>query len=270
MAIQGIILDVDGTVILASKVLDGASETLDILRNRGYKLVFCTQQNQDSDRKLSDRLNAAGLQIYEQEIVSAGTVAVDYLAQNHRGSQVYVVGADSIRDRLSLAGLKVLADRNGETAEVVLVATDPDVNLTRLSVAAEAVRRGADFYVTSLDRGEPMADRIIPGPGSLALAIAYTAGRRPVVLGKPSPAMVAAVRDRLQLPSSSIAVVGDQPAQDVRLGRFLGATTVLVMSGVTTPEALERTSSSYRPDVILPGIKDVPAWLDLNKQKQPS
>lgn len=266
MAIRGIILDVDGTVILANKVLDGASETLEILRKRGYRLVFCTQQNQYSDRMLSDRLQTAGLQVPEHEIVSAGAVAVDFLAQNHSGAQVYVVGADSVRDRLSAVGMKVLSDRNGETAEVVLVATDPDVNLIRLSAATEAVRRGAGFYVTSLDRGEPMADRIIPGPGSFALAIAYTAGRRPIVLGKPSQVMVAAVMDRLQLPGSSIAVIGDQPAQDVRLGRTLGATTVLLMSGVTTPESLERTSMSYRPDAILPGISDVPDWLDQVQQ----
>lgn len=262
MTIRGIILDIDGTVVLANKVLDGASETLAFLHESGYRLVFCTQQNEFSDRVISERLRSVGLPVSEQEIVSAGSVSVDVLSKKYCGSPIYVVGSESLRDRLSRAGMKVLPDQQGETAEVVLVATDSDINLTRLSAAAEAVRRGAGFYVTNLDRGEPMEDRIIPGPGSLALAIAYTAGRRPTVLGKPSPTMVTAVQERLNLPASSIVVIGDQPAQDVRLGRMLGAATVLLLSGVTSADALEKTSSSYRPDAVLQGIRDFPAWLE--------
>lgn len=262
MAIRGIILDIDGTVVLANKVLDGASEALEFLHEFGYRFVFCTQQNEFSDRVISERLCSAGLPVSEQEIVSAGYVSVEFLSKKYCGSPIYVVGSESLRDRLARAGMKVLPDRQGETAEVVLVATDSAVNLTRLSAAAEAVRRGAGFYVSNLDRGEPMEDRIIPGPGSLALAIAYTAGRRPTVLGKPSPTMVTAVQERLNMPPSSIVVVGDQPAQDVRLGRMLGAATVLLLSGVTSADALERTSSSYRPDAVLPSIRDFPAWLE--------
>jgi len=74
--------------------------------------------------------------------------------------------------------------------------------------------------------------------------------------------MVTAVQERLNLPASSIVVIGDQPAQDVRLGRMLGAATVLLLSGVTSADALEKTSSSYRPDAVLQGIRDFPAWLE--------
>ncbi|MDA8080712.1 MAG: HAD-IIA family hydrolase [Actinomycetota bacterium] len=262
MTIRGIILDIDGTVVLANKVLDGAPEALAFLREFGYRIVFCTQQNEFSDRVISERLHSAGLPVSEQEIVSAGSVSVDVLSKKYCGSPIYVVGSESLRDRMTRAGMKVLPDQQGETADVVLVATDSDINLTRLSAAAEAVRRGADFYVTNLDRGEPMEDRIIPGPGSLALAIGYTAGRRPTVLGKPSQTMVTAVQERLNLPASAIVVIGDQPAQDVRLGRMLGAVTVLLLSGVTSAGALERTSSSYRPDAVLASIRDFPAWLE--------
>ena len=262
MAIQGIVFDVDGTLVLEERVLDGAPETLELLRRLGYQLLFCTQQNQHSDRKISDRLKSVGLDIPEREIVSAGTVSVSAIAERHPGSQVYAVGSNSLRDRLEKAGMKVLTDQQGERAEVVLVATDYNVNQMRLSAAAEAVRRGAIFYVTNLDRGEPMKDRIIPGPGSLAVAIAYTVRRRPIVLGKPSPTMVAAVRDRLGLMLSSIAVIGDQPAQDVRLGRMLGAATALLLSGVTTIDELNRTPSSYLPDAVLTSISEVPLWLE--------
>lgn len=38
--------------------------------------------------------------------------------------------------------------------------------------------------------------------------------------------------------------------------------TVLLMSEVTTQESLKRTAPSYFPDLVLPSLKEVPAWLD--------
>ncbi len=262
MSIRGIVLDVDGTLVRGRKPLLGALETLDILRSSGYRLIFCTQENQLSDEDIADRLVSSGLPVVKEEIISAGTVSVRYLSERHSESRVYVMGSKTLRDRLAQADMTVLSDDEGGTAEVVLIGTDPDVNLTRLTAAAEAVRQGAAFYVTNLDRGYPLENHIIPSAGSLALAVAYTAGRRPVVLGKPSPTIAAVIKSRLSLPPEAIPVLGDQPSQDVRLGRTLGATTVLVLSGVTTPEMYQKMNSRNQPDVVLASIQDVPGWLD--------
>ncbi len=229
-------------------------------------MVLCTQENQLSDRDIAKRLETLGLLVSQEEIVSAGTVAVEFLAAVYRESRIYVMGSNTLRKRVAQTGIKVLSDQEGYSAEVVLIGTDPDVNLTRLSTAAEAVRRGAKFYVTNLDRGYPLENRIIPSAGSLALAVAFTAGRRPLVLGKPSQTMANAIRNRLLLPADSIAVIGDQPAQDMRLGRVLGATTVLVLSGITTPDMYERTRLVSKPDVVLPSIRELPCWLDQFRQ----
>lgn len=268
MSIRGVVLDIDGTLVRGRQPLIGAVKALKVLCQAGYRLVFCTQENQLSDREITDRLIAVGLPVAEEEVVSAGTVSVEFLSKSHRESPIYVMGSKSLRDRLVQSGMTVLSDEEGENATVVLVGTDPDVNLIRLSAAAEAVRRGAVFYVTNLDRGYPLEDRIIPSAGSLALAVAYTAERRPLVLGKPSQTMAAAVLHRLALPPTSIVVIGDQPAQDVRLGRALGASTILVLSGVTTPDVAKRISSRNQADAVLPSIQELPAWLDQHHVKQ--
>lgn len=268
MPIEGLVLDVDGTLVRGRRALVGAPEALAALRQMKYQLVLCTQENQLSDYDVAQRLGAVGLSVGQEEIVSAGTVAIDFLTSTHRGSQIYVMGSDKLRNRIEQSGMKVLSDQEGNNAEVVLIGTDPDVNLTRLSTAAEAVRRGANFYVTNLDRGYPLEDRIIPSAGSLALAVAFTAGRRPLVLGKPSQIMATAIRNRLLLPTDSIAVIGDQPSQDIRLGKVLGATTVLVLSGITTLDIYRKNKSMSQPDIVLPSIREVPRWLDQFQQTQ--
>lgn len=62
MAIRGIILDIDGTELIGDRMLDGAPEALTILRQLGYRLVFCTQQTSTRiERTLSERLRAVGV-----------------------------------------------------------------------------------------------------------------------------------------------------------------------------------------------------------------
>ena len=67
----------------------------------------------------------------------------------------------------------------------------------------------------------------------ITAAIAKVSGVRPRVLGKPSRAAVAALRDRLGVPTAEIAVIGDDLGMDVALGKLGGSRTVLVRSGIS-------------------------------------
>ncbi|MDG6923093.1 MAG: HAD hydrolase family protein, partial [Nitrososphaerota archaeon] len=49
----GLVLDVDGTLVRGRKVIEGALEALTALRQMGYQLVLCTQENQLSDRDIA-------------------------------------------------------------------------------------------------------------------------------------------------------------------------------------------------------------------------
>jgi ribonucleotide monophosphatase NagD (HAD superfamily) len=88
-------------------------------------------------------------------------------------------------------------------------------------------------------------------------AIAKASSTRPVIVGKPSKAAWRTVEERLRVPSSEIAMIGDDLTMDVRLGRMGGARTILVASGITGHLELEDIPAAHRPDAIVGGVAEL-------------
>jgi NagD protein len=86
----------------------------------------------------------------------------------------------------------------------------------------------------------------------LAAVEACTETRAEAVMGKPGDHMAAELLTRLAAPPADTAIVGDRLSTDVSMSRSLGMTSVLVMSGATTPADL--ASSPVRPDYVIEGI----------------
>jgi ribonucleotide monophosphatase NagD (HAD superfamily) len=77
------------------------------------------------------------------------------------------------------------------------------------------------------------------------------------VLGKPSRAAVAALRDRLGVPTAEVAVIGDDLGMDVALGRMGGSQTVLVRSGISGQIDLASVPERRRPTAAVAGVADL-------------
>jgi ribonucleotide monophosphatase NagD (HAD superfamily) len=61
----------------------------------------------------------------------------------------------------------------------------------------------------------------------------------PTTVGKPETPGLATILKRTDLPAEDVVMVGDRPDTDVLCANRLGVPTVLVMTGVTTPEKAE-------------------------------
>jgi glycerol-1-phosphatase len=131
--------------------------------------------------------------------------------------------------------------------------------VTAAMVAAEVTRA---FIAANLDLKVPTATGFIPVAGAMIKAVAYATSQEPLVTGKPSKwAGEMAVR-ALRLAPDRSAVVGDQLEQDIKMDRQAGLFTIAVLTGVTTAETAATAPEAVRPDVILPDVNHLPAWLD--------
>ena len=100
----------------------------------------------------------------------------------------------------------------------------------------------------------------IPDAGGTIAALEYMTGRRvELVAGKPSNLMMQVALQHLGLPPERCLLVGDRLQTDIAMGKAAGMTTALVLSGVTT--RLEAEQADPRPDIILPGVGDLIAYL---------
>ena len=80
-------------------------------------------------------------------------------------------------------------------------------------------------------------------------------GRRPLVIGKPEPLMPILAMDHTGYKKEETVVIGDRIYTDIRSGVNADVTTILVMSGETTYEILEK--SDIKPDYAMESAREL-------------
>ncbi|WP_251343945.1 HAD-IIA family hydrolase [Haloplanus halophilus] len=254
MTYRGVVLDVDGTVVRGDDPIPGAAEGLDRLAAAGCRRLFVSNNPTKRPPAYADRLRRAGFEVDPAEIVTAGTVATTYLADNHAEDDLFVVGEPALVDQLTDAGLTVVTDET--RADAVVLSIDRSFDYDRLCAALRACAGGATLVGTDPDMVIPAAEGDVPGSGAIINAVAGVVGRDPdIVLGKPSDPALRIVRDRLGVPPAACLVVGDRLDTDVALGDRAGMTTALVRTGVTDDDDLAR--SDVTPDYVLDSLADL-------------
>jgi NagD protein len=101
----------------------------------------------------------------------------------------------------------------------------------------------------------PSVHGSIPATGSVAALITKATGVDPYFVGKPNPLMMRSALNRIDAHSETTVMVGDRMDTDVVAGLEAGLRTILVLTGSTKPEQVERFP--YRPTRVVGSIADV-------------
>ena len=73
------LFDLDGTLILGNRVIDGAIEAINKIREQGKKLVIFTNNSSRTRMQYVEKLAKLGIAVTEEEIVTAGYITGKYL-----------------------------------------------------------------------------------------------------------------------------------------------------------------------------------------------
>jgi HAD superfamily hydrolase (TIGR01450 family) len=260
--IAGFIFDVDGCVARGKHALPGVPETLADLRARGIRCAFMTNENMSTRAQVVDKLNGMGIPAGPEDVVTSAIVAAEVTRTLHPGRKVLAIGAAGLVEALQLCGMTLVDQEHAVEAEVVVMGKDPSFNMKTLEVVCQTIWKGADFIVTNLDPKVPTATGFTPATGPMIKAVAYATGKEPLVTGKPSKWAGEMAMKALGIAPEHGAVVGDQLEQDIRMGKEAGLFTIVVLTGATTAEAAAAAPEALRPDLVLPDVNHLPAWLD--------
>lgn len=233
----GFMFDLDGTLVARAPegvvALPGAAAVLAAIRASGRPLVIFTNASDSDPGTIAQRLRRGGLQLADEEVLTAACSSLGHLRRRHPAARVLVLGTPVARRRFAAAGVSLIAEQEAERAEVVLALHVDDIALSVLEAAARAVLSGAAFLTANYVRAYAGLHGPIISRGAMAAAaIAKASGRRPTVVGKPSRAAVREVAARLALDPRRVAFIGDDIGMDIALGRLAGGQTVLVRSGM--------------------------------------
>lgn len=261
--IEAFVFDIDGTIVRRDadgrpRALPGAPEVLERIRASGRPFVLFTNGSHITPAQIAAELRAAGLPVEEHEVLTPVCSALSYLARHHAGAGVVLFATDVTRARMAAAGVAVLEGEPQERGAVVLVTHVDQLDFPMLERACRAVRAGAPLLTGSYAAAYAGANGPILSRGAMVTAaIAKVGGARPRVVGKPSRAALAELRARLRVPTSRIAVIGDDAGMDIALGRIGGSRTVLVRSGISSTVAVDALPRRHRPDAVIDTVSEL-------------
>jgi HAD superfamily hydrolase (TIGR01457 family) len=252
-----ILFDLDGVLYRGENAVPQAPPTMAELRRRGVRPVFLTNNSSRTPRQVADKLRAIGIEADPGEVVTSALATAELLAERG-GGRAFVIGQDGVREALTDAAIRVL-EGEPEEADLVVVGFDGGATYASLKRASLLVQRGARLVATNADASYPAADGLWPGAGALLSVITTTTGAEPEIVGKPFRPLFEAGRRRGG--GGRPLVVGDRLDTDIEGAARLGWDTMLVLTGVSGREDVERTG--IRPTVI---AEDVSALLEAPRE----
>lgn len=245
-------LDMDGTIYLGERWIDGAPEFLHKIEETGREYVFLTNNSSKNASVYVDKLCRMGLNVGEEKIVTSGQATIHYLQQNFPGKKVFLLGNEMLREEFAQAGI-VLEEDN---PDVVVTAFDTSLDYRKMCQVCDHVRAGLPYLATHPDYNCPTENGFIPDVGAIHAFIHASASRYPDrIIGKPNADIMNYLCTRVNAERENIAMVGDRLYTDIAAGRNNGIKSILVLSGEASMEDVR--TSDVQPHLIFKSVKEI-------------
>lgn len=267
--IRHLALDMDGTIYLGSTLFPYTLKFLSDMKEAGIGYSFLTNNPSRSVADYLKKLEGLGIQADEENMYTTSLAAIDYIKTHYpKAKRLFLLGTPSMISQFEKAGFESCADDPDDVPDVLVVAFDMTLNYQRLCRAAWWASQGVPYVATNPDRVCPTDQKVVlVDCGSMCKCIEHATGRQPdITLGKPDPNMLYGIMERLDLKPEEVAMVGDRIYTDTATAHNAGAFGVLVLSGETTLEVVDKVAEDARnnpapeffpPDLVCRDVKEL-------------
>lgn len=257
------LFDMDGTLYLGNRLYSFTIELLQTLKQNGCRYLFMTNNSSKSVNDYIKKLSALGISATRDDFITSSQATAYYLKKHHAGKTLYVCGTESLKQELREEGFTVSEDVS--KTQCIVMGFDTELTFQKLHDVSWLLLTYPDlpYIATNPDLVCPTEFGSVPDCGSVCGMIYNATGKRPVVIGKPSPLMPELAVERIGVTKQEACVIGDRIYTDVKSGLNAGITGILVMSGETTPEILEE--SLDKPDLVLQDAGEILAEFKKNR-----
>ncbi|MHC4552593.1 MAG: HAD-IIA family hydrolase [Planctomycetota bacterium] len=249
---KAFICDMDGVIFHGKRLLDGSRQFVDWLKAENKEYLFLTNSSERTPKQLSEKLAAMGIEIAEEHFMTSALATAAFLRSQKPGARVYVIGAYGLKEALSDAGC-ILTD---EHPDYVVLGETMEYTHDKITMGVRAVLAGAKLIGTNPDISGPSEDGVVPACKALISPIELATGKQAYFIGKPNPLIMRASLKRINCHRDDAVIIGDRMDTDIIAGIESEIQTVLVLSGITTREDVEKFP--YRPNLILDGVGQIP------------
>ncbi|MHA1169452.1 MAG: HAD-IIA family hydrolase [Candidatus Hodarchaeales archaeon] len=250
--IKAFLIDIEGTIVFKNNPVQGAQGIIDLLREKNYGLRFITNIDSKTRTTIAGRMKSLGFEIKETEIINPPLILKSIF--QYPGFSAQIISSREIRDLFS----PIFKSNHPDYVVVGDVEEYSDL-YAELNTAFRNLLDGSDFLAF-----KPSLYYISSGgykldTGAFVRLLEEASGQKATILGKPARKFFEYALDDLGVAAQETVVIGDSIETDIRGGVNIGATTILVKTGIQNVNDLEKYK--IQPDLIIPSIADLIEWL---------
>ena len=235
---QGYFIDLDGTTYKGTKRIPAAARFIKRLQDADKTVLFVTNNSTRTPEFVANNLRENHqINVTADNVYTTALATADYLdkvAGDRR--RVYVVGESGLRKALEQRHFQL----TDQQPDYVVVGLDSQVTYAKLETAVLLIRAGATFIGTNADSNLTNERGMVPGAGSLVKLVEYATQQKPIMIGKPEATIMKLALAKADLTRDQVVMVGDNYNTDIRSAINTGMDSLLVYTGLSTPEQVAK------------------------------
>lgn len=233
---KGYLIDLDGTMYRGTEGIKEAMEFVHKLDKNDIPYLYVTNNSSKTAAQVADHLNGFGIKANAEQVLTTAMATANYISKKHPDARVFMIGEEGLRQALYDKNITV----TDHQPNIVVVGIDREINYEKLTKACLAVREGAVFLSTNGDIALPTERGLMPGNGAITSVISVSTQISPIFIGKPHSIIMEQAIEQIGTLKEDTLMVGDNYDTDIMAGIGVGMDTLLVHTGVTMPEHLEK------------------------------
>ncbi|MCL1901014.1 MAG: HAD-IIA family hydrolase [Firmicutes bacterium] len=247
--IRQFLFDLDGTVFLGDKIIDGAKDVFEEIKRQNKNFAFVTNNSSKTAGEYFEKLKGMGIELEQSGIITSNMVAIDHLKENFCGKRVYLFATENVKKEYIKSGINVTEDY--KNCDVSVLTYNTSANYKDLCNFVFSINNGSFYVATHIDINCPSILGNIPDIGSFIELIYTSTKKRPQkFFGKPEKVMGEFIQKLFNLSSDKIAMTGDRLYTDMEFALNSGFKSILVLSGETKKEMITK-----KYDLVIDSIK---------------
>ncbi|CAI2181028.1 5510_t:CDS:2 [Funneliformis geosporum] len=272
------LIDCDGVIWHGNNVLPNLREALSVLRKKGKKLLFVSNNSATSRKGYLKKFKKLNIEIHDGEVFGSAYASAYYIKnvlKFPKEKKVYVVGDVGIIEELESEGIRYAGaneDSNFDTSNwdyanikqdpevgAVLCGFDIHVNYLKYAKAFTYLNSNPEclFFLTNDDPTFPANGTVYPGGGAIAAPLITALGRNPDgIFGKPNKPMLDCIIQHLNLNPERTCMIGDRLDTDILFGTNGGLGTLFVLTGVNKEQDILAKDARIIPDYYMASLGD--------------
>lgn len=245
-----LIFDIDGTLHLDGKLLDGTQELISSLEKTATPFVLVTNTTSLTTVQIQQMLDDTGMSIDLPRIITPVKSAIS-LFKHHNYQRIAIYSCDAIHSEFSDFTI------TDENPDAVLLADDGGgLSYDNVNAILQLALKNVPLFTLQQNKFYSRNGEMVADLGFYVAGIEYITGKKITNCGKPSKAILTLAQELLHADSfSDMAIVGDDLEFDILGAQQHGLTGVLIKTGKYLPGIEEKFTQ--KADMTIESLREL-------------